>query len=177
MLKDYLPKIMQDVREFKAFLAAEDVEVNDLKNHVKIIIDDSFILSASETRIMEWEQALKIQPYGTLPQRKSFLISYIRGQGKLNEARIKSIVEAFTGGDSIVTFGNSNIRIQILTPPDGDVYRYPDVERALSPKKPAHIGLTVERWYSTWGDVKNDFGTWGDVGNLTNWEYLKNYIP
>lgn len=176
-LIDYLPTIMKGVREFKIFLGAEDPEVDDLKNNSEIIIDDSFFLTTSETRIIQWEQALNIKPYGTLPQRKSFLLSYIRGQGKLNEARIKSIVEAFTGGDSIITFNNSTIRIQILTPPSGDVYRYPDVERALIPKKPAHLGLKVERWYATWNDIKTDFTSWDDVTNLADWSYIKNHIP
>lgn len=177
-LVQYLPTIMQDVAEFKAIMNAEDFEIDLLHDGIQLIADDSYILTAREARIAEWERAFEIIPYGTLAQRKSFLISFLIGQGKLNEAKIKSVVKGFTGGDSIITFGNSALSIKILVPPNGDIYRFPDVARALRKRLPAHIGLSVQRFYATWNDIKTDFASWGTVSTLnTDWEYVKNYLP
>jgi hypothetical protein len=174
---EYLPAMMQELAEFKEFTKSENYEFDLLHDGVQVIIDDSYILTAREARIIEWERDLKIVPYGTLAQRKSFIISYLRGQGKLNESKIKSVVEGFTGGDSIITFADSTIRIQILVPPGGDIYRLPDVERALNAKIPAHINLTVERYYSSWNDVKTNYTDWSAVAALADWQALVDYIP
>lgn len=173
----YLPPFLQEFIQFQSLMKSEDHEIDRLQDSIPVIFDDSYILTASSERIIEWEKKLNINPVGTLAQRKSFIISHLRGQGKLNEQRIKYIVNAFTGGDSIVNFTGSTILVKILVPANGDIYLFPDVERALNPKIPAHIALQVQRFYSTWADVKTDFASWSTIGNLTDWKELKNYIP
>lgn len=173
----YLPLFLQQPALFKTLFRSDGIEIDRLKDSIQIIIDDAYILSATEARVSSWEKALDIVPAGTVAQRKSFIISYLRGQGKLNEARIKLIVNAFTGGDALVSFANSEILVRVLAPDLGDVYLYPDVERSLKTKIPAHVGLTVQRYYSSWSDVKINYASWADVANLADWKTLKNYIP
>ena len=76
----------------------------------------------------------------------------------------------------MVSFENSVINVKVLPPNNGEVYRFPDVERALKPLVPAHLGLSVMRYYSTWGDIKNNFGSWDTVERSENWNEIKNYI-
>lgn len=175
-LMPYLPPYLQQSETFKAIMKASGVELDRLQDGIQVIIDDAYILSATEARIEEWERRLKIIPAGTLAQRKSFIISTLRGQGKLNEARIKSIVNAFTGGDALATFANSTLLVRILAPALGDVYLYPDVERSLKTKIPAHIGLIVQRYYSSWADIKTNYADWNAVASLNDWKALKYYI-
>lgn len=175
-LMDYLPPYLQNSTIFKAIMKTEGIELDRLQDSIQVIIDDAYILTATEARIEEWEKALGIIPTGTLAQRKSYIISILRGQGKLNESRIKSIVEAFTGGDAEVTFASSTLTVKVLAPALGDVYLYPDVERSLRAKIPAHITLVVQKYYSTWEGVSTNFGSWTDVAAFADWTALKNYV-
>lgn len=173
----YLPEYWHVSPEMQAILEADGLEIDRLLNAILSIYTDGFILSASEARIKEWEQDLKIIPTGTLEQRRMFVLSKLRGAGKLNEAKIKTIVTTFTGGDSIVTFENSEINVKVLPPNNGETFLFPDIERSIKPRKPAHLGLVVERFYSTWGDIKNQFSSWADLSTAkTDWKAVYNHI-
>lgn len=176
-MMDYLPKYWHESPQMQRILESDGLEVDRLLNVIVSIYTDAFILSAGESRIMEWEQDLKIVPTGTLEQRRLFVLSKLSGQGKLNEGTIKTIVKAFTGGDCIVTFENSEIRIKVLPPNNGEVYLFSDVERSIKPRKPAHLGLVVERYYSTWGDIKEQFGGWASLSNgKVDWKAVYHHI-
>lgn len=171
----YLPLFYREVMETDELTRTEDQEINCIGWLLPWLIDESTITKASKERISQWEKMLKIIPTGTLDQRKMMIIATLRGQGKLTEAKIKSICEAFTGDpDAEVAFHNSRIKIRIYPPGNGEVFLFPDVYRALEPLKPAHIGLEVERWYCTWGDVKQRQEDWQAVkDNFKDWNELK----
>lgn len=176
-MMDYLPKYWHESPEMQKILESDGLEIDRLLNAITSIYTDAFILTASESRIKEWEQDLKIIPTGTLEQRRLFVLSKLRGQGKLNEGKIKTIVKTFTGGDSIVTFEDSTINVKVLPPNNGETYLFPDVERSIKPRKPAHLGLVVERYYSTWGDIKEQFSSWANVSNVkADWKAVYNHI-
>lgn len=172
----YLPHFLQEVREFQELFPPIDDEINILFPYIESLFAESIIMYCSEARIKEWEQNLGIVPTGTLDERRLYIKAMLRGNGKLNEAKIKSIVDAFTGGDAIVSFEDSTITVKILPPNNGEVYRFPDVERALKPLIPAHLGLSVVRFYSTWADIKNNYGSWENVASATDWNEIKNWI-
>lgn len=174
----YLPLYWHESAEMVAIMEAQGAEVDRLQSKSMVIYTDSFILQASERRISEWEQDLHISPNGTLEQRRLFVLSKLRGVGKLNELLIKQIVSAFTdGGDCDVTFAKSTINIKVMPPNNGETFLFPDIERSITPKKPAHLGLVVERYYSTWGDIKNDYTSWDDLKtDKTDWKAVYNHI-
>lgn len=173
----YLPEFLREFTEFKELFKAEDSEFDMLSPSVDNIFSESTIKYCSENSIKEWEQALGIKPNGTLEQRRLFLLAMLRGQGKLNEAKIASIVEAFTGGDAITSFANSVITVKVLPPNNGEIYLFPDVERALKPLIPTHLGLIVMRFYSTWSDIKLNITSWESVSQTADWQAVKSYIP
>lgn len=175
-LINYLPHIFRKSQDFKAICDIEDDEVNILYPTIDSIFADSLIMYCSEERLSEWEKALKIIPTGSLDERRYFLKASLRGSGKLNEAKIKSIVEAFTGGGSIVTFEDSTIHVKILPPNNGEIYRFPDVERVLQPLIPAHLNLSVVRYYSIWDNIKTNYASWNTVSQATDWNAIKNWI-
>lgn len=177
-LMKYVPPVYKAFDEFKTIMEAGDLELDLLYPAIESIFTDSIIMYCSEERLIEWEKALGIVPTGTLEERRYFLKAFMRGTGKLNEAKIKAIVEAFTGGDAIVTFNASTsiIDVKVMPPNNGEVFRFPDVERALKPLIPAHLGLSVTRFYSTWADIKNNFTDWNAVMQFTDWNEVKNWI-
>ena len=173
-----LPGYWQNSPEMNALQEALGGELDKFNSAVDAAYLDARIMTASADRITEWEQDLGVLPEGrTLEQRRQFIISIFRGTGKLNEARIKNIVNAFTGGSAIVTFKDGTLTVKVLPPDAGESYMFPDVEKALSIRVPAHLALQVVRYYSTWNDIARDFATWDDVRNsFANWNAVKNYI-
>ena len=177
-LIEYVPPVYRKFDEFKAIFNAEDAEANELFYVIDSLFFEEFIMTCSEERLSEWEKALDIIPTGTVEERRYFLKAFLRGGGKLNTERIKAIVEAFTGGDVIVSFlkDDSTILVKVLPPNNGEAFRFPDVERAVSPLVPAHLGLIVERHYSTWGDISECFADWEAVAQLEDWEAVMNWL-
>lgn len=175
-LLKYLPHFLQEVREFQAVFPPIDDEINILYPYIESIFAEAIIMYCSEERIREWEKNLHIIPTGTLEERRYYIKALLRGSGKLNEAKIKSVVDAFTGGDAIVTLENSTIVVKVLPPENGEVYRFPDVERALKPLVPAHLGLSVIRFYSVWKDISTNFADWATVAELDDWSAVRNWI-
>lgn len=173
----YIPEFVQDVLEYQKIFDAENPECDLLESGIDGIFPESLIMDCSEERIIQWEEALGITPQGSLEGRRYCIRGILNGgDGKLNEALIKKIVYSFTAGDCIVSFANSTILVQVKPPNNGEVFRFPDIERALKPKVPAHLGLTVERFYSTWGDIKTKYADWTTVSALDDWAAVKNWI-
>lgn len=177
-LMKYLPFYWQGSMEMNAIQNANNVEMDLAAGASRLIFTDSIIMESSEERISRWERALAITPIGSLQDRRMFVLSVLRGVGKLNEGKIKSIVNTFTGGGgAIVTFANSTIDVKVLPPNNGDVFRFPDIERSINQRKPAHLGLVVRRFYSTWGDIKDQFVDWNDVAtDKADWRGVYNHI-
>ncbi|MBQ2776514.1 MAG: DUF2313 domain-containing protein [Peptococcaceae bacterium] len=176
-LIDELPSYWHEVPEMQELQRVIQKLFEGIETESDKILLDAFIDTASEERISEWEKRLTITPTGTLEQRRLYLKAVIRGFGKLNEEKIKSIVNALTGGDAIVTFEAGVITVRVLPPNNGEVYLFPDVERAIEPRKPAHLGLSVVRYYSTWDIIENRFATWDEIkAHFEDWEEVRNYI-
>lgn len=177
VLIDYIPEFLKPLNEYKQIFNTEDIELLRLKYGVAFAISESTIMQATEERVEEWEQFLSIIKNGNLYQRKLYILATLMGSGKLDEEKIKSVVGAYTlGGGCIVKFEDSTIKVDVLPPEDGEIFIFSDIEKTLGRLKPAHIGLIVKRYYSTWGMVKDSYATWGDIAQLENWKALKNKI-
>ena len=172
-----LPPYWREVPEMRAIQEAIRLCLVDIARESERIVADTLIDTMSNERLSAWEKCLEITPEGTIEQRRLYLKSVLRGSGKLNEAKIQSVVNALTGGTAIVSFADSVITIRVLPPGNGEIYLFNDVERALAPKIPAHLGLSVVRYYSTWEDITNDFASWEDVKNsFDSWQKVSDYI-
>lgn len=177
-MREYYPEAIRRILEFQALLHGEGAEIDDLKNGVSTVVNEAYLTTMTEDRIAEWEKALGIKVSGddSLQDRRDVIIARIRGQGKLNTATINSIVGAFTEGTAESYIQDSVLHVDITPPPNNKQYKFDNVEGEIKNKLPAHLGLSVKRNYSTWGDIKNGLTDWNAVKNLANWEELKVYI-
>lgn len=176
-LIEYLPHFLHEVVELQETFRPIDYEIDILFPYIESLYAEAVITYCSEERIRQWEKDLHITPMGTVEERRYFIKAMLRGGGKLNEAKIKSVVDAFTdGGDARVLFEDSTIIVQVLPPNGGEVYRFPDIERALKPLIPAHLDLSVIRWYSTWDDIATQQTSWESVAQFANWDELKDWV-
>lgn len=177
-LKLYLPIILQDIAEYNALSTAESPFTSDLEERADRLVEDSFLTTMSESRLIEWENALGIIPTNSsIEQRRSVLLSRFRGIGKLNKSLIQAIVKAFTGGTASVTFETGLIRVKVAPP--GSTFQDFSTESLrdeLYKRKPAHLLLNVELAYITWEQVKSNYSSWSDIAKtFADWEELSVY--
>ena len=103
----------------------------------------------------------------------------MRGQGPLSKEKILNIVSSFTGGEvtAYVSFSGSTILVQVLPPENGELFDFSEIRKALEGRIPAHLQLTVNRYYSTWEDIASAAQNWQGIGtNFSDWGKVKDYI-
>ena len=165
-----------------ALRAVNDVVGHELDNaraRGALLNNNAFLFWMDESRLAEWENALEIDvpENSTVEERRNVIIAKIRGQNKFNVSNIKSIVKTFTGGDAEVTVADGVISVKVLPPNNGQLYNQSALVWELKNKIPAHMQLNIERYYSTWGDVKSNETSWQSIrSGYTNWDALKDKI-
>lgn len=177
---NYYPQVIREIFEFRAIIEAESEQMQAQSDGRDAVMNQSYLPTMGEVRIKQWEKALGITPIqdSSLDDRRDTVIARIRGQGKLNEALISSIVNAFTGGKAKSWVEDSTLYVEITPPPDNKQYQFANVEQELSKKLPAHLGLSVNRSYVDWNKIKTTFTTWQNVKDgFDTWEDVYLYVP
>lgn len=177
---NYYPQVIREIFEFRAIIEAESEQMQAQSDGRDAVMNQSYLPTMGEVRIKQWEKALGITPIqdSSLDDRRDTVIARIRGQGKLNEALISSIVNAFTGGKAKSWVENSTLYVEITPPPDNKQYQFANVEQELNKKLPAHLGLSVNRRYVDWNKIKTTFTTWQNVKDgFDTWEDVYLYVP
>ena len=179
-MMESLPLYWHEYEEMQELLKAMGVEINELTDDAEAIIDDAFIMTMGESRIEEWEKWLKLPPNGTLDDRRMAILSYFAVISKMTRESIQTLVKTlYSNARSEVVFKNSTISITIKPLPEHDADEL-DFQRLLDQlklRKPCHITLFTERWYCTWGDIKNAFNTWQSLkDDRTNWKHVIEFI-
>lgn len=179
-MMEYLPPFWHEYAEMQQILQNEGLELDDLDDSSNCILNDAFILTMGESRIEEWEAWLKLPPNGTLDDRRMAILSYFAVIVKMTRESIEVLVASlYSNARAEVIFKNSTISITIKPLPDHDADEL-DFQRLLDQlklRKPCHITLFTERWYCTWGDIKNGFNSWQALkDDRTNWQHVIEFI-
>ena len=176
----YLPPYWHDSAEMQQILKTEGAEIDTLNERIESIYLDAFIMSASESRIAEWEKWLKLPPAGTLDERRRRILSYFQVFVKLNEGVIKTLVAMlYRDARAKVVFSDGEIKIVIIPLPEN----YLDTDTTLlieqlAPKKPCHIGVSASRFQCTWGDINREFDTWAEAkAKRPTWRDILLHVP
>lgn len=177
---NYYPEVIKVIQEFKAITDSEGNEFDELKLNSEDVLNNAYLLTMGEDRIMAWEKLLGIKTLqdSTLEDRRDTIIARIRGQGKLNSEMINLIVNTFTSGTANSWIDDGVLYVEITPPQKNKQYRFENVEQELANKVPAHLGIQVARNYFTWGEIKNGYSTWADVKSSFNtWEDVLLFVP
>lgn len=176
---NYYPEVIKAIREFQALISTQSLQVEEMHDKLTKLLEDSYVITADESRIEQWEKVLGIVP---LPQgddtletwlsdRRETILARLYQTPKLNTKSISDIVKIFTGGDAKSYFKDGIIYIVITPPKQSKQYKFQNVEQELSKKIPAHLMYQVDRNYYTWLQVNATHPTWEDVNNeMENWE-------
>lgn len=179
-MMEYLPPFWHEYAEMQQILQNEGLELDDLDDSSNCILNDAFILTMGESRIEEWEAWLKLPPNGTLDDRRMAILSYFAVIAKMTRESIEVLVASlYSNARAEVIFKNSTIGITIKPLPnhDSDELDFQRLLDQLKLRKPCHITLFTERWYCTWGDIKNGFNSWQALkDDRTNWQHVIEFI-
>ena len=177
---DYYPQAIQKILEFQSIIDSESPEIMEVHSAGEDVLSEAYLVTMSETRIKQWENALGIKPIegSSVEDRRDTIIARIRGQGKLNTTSINAIVSTFTGGKANSWIKDGTLYVEITPPPNNKQYQFKNVEQELAKKVPTHLKIKVNRNYYTWKEISDTYTTWGDVkSHFNKWEDVLLFVP
>ncbi|SMF72492.1 hypothetical protein SAMN05661091_0875 [Paenibacillus uliginis N3/975] len=153
----YLPSYYQEITEMKSIASAKGAELDNLADRLEDMLDQHYPETATWT-LSRYEQDLSIPTNLSKPveQRRSVIISKMRGSGKVSGSMLKNVAQAFEGGRIDVSVSPAEYKI-IITFIDtlGIPENLDDLEKALDDIKPAHMALDYEFRFLLVKDINN----------------------
>lgn len=155
LLNKYLPEFYSGIRDMRELLDSEGEEVDLLAGQVESLLQQSYPESATWT-LPRYEKDLNIVVDAGKPtdQRRSVIISKMRGYGKVSASMMKNVAQAFDGGTVEVDVDPATYTITVTfvdtlgIPPN-----LGDLKAALNEIKPAHLRLAYVFRYFTYQEL------------------------
>lgn len=156
-LKGYLPKYYDGVLEMEQLINAEGPEMDLMASRIEELLNQAYPESATWA-ISRYESDLQIVAEAGKPieQRRSVVISKMRGQGKVSGSLLKSVAQAYERGAIDVNVRTDDYMIVIKfidtygLPPNID-----DLKAAIEEIKPAHLSVEYSLRYLTIAEVES----------------------
>lgn len=167
MLK-YVPQFFKTARSYKAVIDAEGPEFDQLRANLTDVLNQFYVETATWGLDL-WEQMLNLQTVEGKPydERRSRIISKLRGLGTVNVALVKNVAESFVYGmvDVIEHPETYSFVIKFIDT-RGIPSNLDDVKAAIKEIKPAHLAVTYEFTYLTWNELDAENTTWDALDAL-----------
>lgn len=164
-LKNYLPPYYEDVTEFDQITESVGSEL-DLLTVKTVDVLNQYYPESATWALDRYEKDLQIVVDVGKPndQRRSVIISKMRGSGKVSGSMIKNVAEAYDGGTVDVAVSAAEYKI-IITFIDtmGTPSNLDDLKKALDDIKPAHMTLVYELRFYTYAELKASGKTYAEV--------------
>lgn len=145
-LDSYLPKYWRDIREMEANNTFAGYTLDRMAADMERTVQDRFFDSCSEIMLTRYETFLHITPAeGTsIEDRRSVVKMKWNGGGKMTGTRIKAIVKECCGADCEVTFGSSQLVVDMTFRDNPAGYMAMIREAITSSTIPAHIEIVFK---------------------------------
>ena len=130
--------------------------LNWLEGIFEEIVNNAYIKDMNEEALSKIEKEFKMKPDSemTLEDRKTFLLSILRGVGVTNVEKLKNIAKSYECGDIEVIQNHSSYSIIIkFTSILGIPKRLDDLKTALEKIIPCHLGVSYEFKYNILNDL------------------------
>lgn len=166
MLAD-LPDYYATSRVMSTNMNAQGCELDELWKSLDGALNQYFVSTAT-WGLERWENELGIGIDETKPvsQRRSVILSKLRGIGTVTIQMIRSVAEAYDGGKVEVSLQPETYTFTVRfvdtrgIPPNLD-----DLKAVIEEIKPAHLAVEYAFTYTQWLELKQK--TWGDLKNFT----------
>jgi len=163
----FLPDYYATSRVMGGVLDAQGCELDRLGTALDTTLEQYFVSTAT-WGLERWERELGITVDETKPatQRRSVIMSKMRGIGTVTVKLIQSVAEAYDGGSVRVTLDPAAYTFTIKfvdtrgIPPNLD-----DLKAVIEEIKPAHLAVEYAFTYTQWSELKQS--TWGNLKSFT----------
>jgi len=170
----HLPTYYGGSQIMRSVIDAQGVEVDDLRAALDGILKQFYVATAT-WGLERWERELGIAVDAAKPlgQRRSVIISKIRGIGSVTAELLRSVAEAYDGGSVDVTVQPGQYRFTVKfvdtlgVPPN-----LSDLQAVIEEIKPAHLVVEYVFTYFLYSDLDGSGKTYGDLTGYTYDEIL-----
>lgn len=164
-LRGLLPFYYDEIREMQAIIAAEGVELDAAADEVEKL-PQQFNPETATVAVPLWERELGIpQDAGKpLDQRRSVVISKMRGSGTVTRAMIENVAVAYDKGEVEVSEDTENYKVTVtFISTRGVPANLNDIKNAIQDIMPAHLAIEFIFTYLTFGELDESGMTFGDI--------------
>lgn len=115
-LKYYLPIFIQEYAEIGTIMAAEQVCIEEAWSGSENLLNDQFVVDATENGVKRWESILSMKPKGTytLSERKFNILVKLKEQLPYTLATLKDSLSALCGEEGyFLKIDNDNYTITV----------------------------------------------------------------
>lgn len=147
---DYLPPVLQSIREFKALVDAEQPEVSDLWVALENALNDQFIEDATENGVARLEKIISITPNPTssLQERKLTILAKMNERLPYTFRILKERLDSICGTDGYtMTLSNDTYTLTIRVQLSGKT-AFPVVNQMVSQVVPANMLIDISLEYN-----------------------------
>lgn len=166
-----------DKENTRAVIDAQGKEFDALKSLLLFVLDQLFAATASGWGLDWWEKELDLPTIAGKPdsERRSRILSKLRGMGTVTINLIKVIAEAYDNGlVDVIDHPEDYYFIIKFIDHRGVPPNLKDIKAAIEEAKPAHLEVLYEFTYFIWNEWDNKNETWDQFDVLTlSWDQLE----
>lgn len=174
-LMKYLPWYYQDSREMTCLQGIVAEDIGALRNYAIPDLLKQFFVKTATWGLDYWENEFGIvtNRSNSYVRRREIILAKMRGSGTSTKERIKSVAEAFSGGEVDVIEYNDEYRFEVKfigvlgIPPNMAGFL-----NMLDEIKPAHLGYSISYTYTVWNMLKPLI--WNEAKTRT-WNQIRTY--
>lgn len=174
-LMAYLPDYYAEVTDVVYVQDAIAKELGRLRYDIQDVLNQFYVYTAT-WGLEEWERLIGIKTDYTKPleQRRSVIISRLRGAGTTTVERLKDVAASFSGGEvAIIEYPEEHRFIIKFVGTAGIPPNLNDLTSTVGQIKPAHLTFSYEYTYLTWARATRF--TWVGASGIT-WEEIKERV-
>lgn len=173
-LLEYLPPILREIKEFKAWDDVVGYELALLNWELEDLSKQCFIDTATwGLSLWEEEYGIETDLNKNYEERREIIKAKKRGQGTATKKLIKETAEAFSGGEvEVIEHPESySFTVQFIGI-KGIPKNLAGFKDMLETIKPAHLAYDFKYTYTVWNFLKDKYLAW-DNAKLKTWNDLK----
>lgn len=174
-LIQYLPDILQEIKEFGGIAAAENPELTALWSRLEDVSNDQFVQFATENGVKRWESILKIFPKGTdsLEDRRFRILTRLNEQLPYSYRMLEQQLATLCGEDGYRLQLNREAYELIIRVALSAKSNYADVESMLKRTVPANMVIDLSLIYNQYSALER--ATYGRLSAYT-YNQLRNEV-